>query len=248
MPKISVVIITYNEEGNIKHCLESIKTITDEIVIVDSYSTDNTEKICKEYKTRFIKHKFEGHIEQKNWAAQQAKHQYILSLDADEVISEELQKSISEIKNNLSYDGYFVNRLNNYCGKWIKHSGWYPDRVVRLYNKKNYHYNDAYVHESVSCDGAKVLDLTSDLYHYTVNTLDEYIAKRNRYAQDWAKRQYDKGKRASIAQIMLHPLFAFIRHYILRLGILDGYHGFLIAVIQMQYTFNKYNFLYFMKS
>ena len=128
MPKsvqISVVIIAFNEERNIGRCIDSVKEIADDIVVVDSFSKDNTEEICSEKNARFIQHPFEGHIEQKNWAITQAKHQYVLSLDADEALDEQLISEISFIKSNWTHDGYSMNRLNQFCGKWIKHGGWY---------------------------------------------------------------------------------------------------------------------------
>ena len=121
MTKLTAVIITLNEEKNIGRCLESVKDIADEIVVVDSFSTDNTEKICKQYGIRFLQHSFVGHIEQKNWAITQAKYPHILSLDADELLSDRLKRSIREVKENCEFDGYYFNRLTNYCGKWIRH-------------------------------------------------------------------------------------------------------------------------------
>jgi len=135
MPKLSVVIITLNEEKNIGRCLESVKDIADEIVIVDSFSTDRTEEICLRYNARFIKHEFVGHIEQKNWAIEQASYLHVLSLDADEELSERLKKSILEVKGNWKHDGYYFNRLTNYCGKWIRHTSWYPARKLRLWDR-----------------------------------------------------------------------------------------------------------------
>src|ERR1041385_5289202 len=131
--QLSVVIITYNEEKNIVRCLDSIREIADDIVVVDSFSTDKTEMICKEKGVRFIQHKFEGHIEQKNWAITQAKFPFVLSLDADEAPDEELKKEILKVKADANYDGYKMNRLTNYCGKWIRHCGWYPDTKLRIH-------------------------------------------------------------------------------------------------------------------
>jgi glycosyltransferase involved in cell wall biosynthesis len=130
MQKISVVIITYNEEKDIGRCLDAVKDVADDIVVVDSFSTDRTEEICKEKGARFVQHKFEGHIQQKNWAITQARYPHVLSLDADEVVSERLQKEILKVKENWQADGYYFNRMTNYCGKWIKHCGWYPDRKI----------------------------------------------------------------------------------------------------------------------
>ena len=131
-----VIIITLNEERNIGRCLESVNDIADEIVVVDSYSTDDTEKICKLYGVKFIQHRFDGHIEQKNWAINQAKYPHILSLDADEVLSPRLKASIKAVKENWEFDGYYFNRMTNYCGKWIRHSSWYPSRKLRLWDSR----------------------------------------------------------------------------------------------------------------
>ena len=134
MTKLSVVIITFNEEKNIARCLASIENIADDIVVVDSFSTDKTEQICLKFKVRFIQHKFEGHIQQKNWALQHAKYPHVLSLDADEALDEKLKSQIESIKGNWIADGYTMNRLTNYCGQWIKHCGWYPDKKLNNYD------------------------------------------------------------------------------------------------------------------
>src|SRR6187551_311049 len=132
--QLSVVIITFNEERNIARCLDSVREIADDVVVVDSFSTDKTEAICREKGARFVQHKFEGHIEQKNYAVTQAKFPYILSLDADEAPDEKLIASIKKVKADWIADGYSMNRLTNYCGKWIHHCGWYPDVKLRLWD------------------------------------------------------------------------------------------------------------------
>lgn len=244
--KISVAIICKNEAKRIRRCLESIKW-ADEIVIVDSGSTDDTLNIAREFTDKIFEYKnWQGFGNQRRIAEDKTNNDWILAIDSDEVLSQDLQKEINSVIEQADDSKvYRFNRLTHFCGKFIRHSGWFPDKIVRLYNKNKFRYNDAFVHESVACKGAEVMDLKGAFFHYTTDSLDEYIDKRNRYAQAWAKRQYDKGKRAYMLQILTRPLFAFFRHYILRLGVLDGYHGFLIAVIQMQYTFNKYNFLKF---
>jgi (heptosyl)LPS beta-1,4-glucosyltransferase len=244
--KISAVIICKNEEKRIRRCLESIKW-ADEIVLLDSGSTDKTLSIAKEYTNKiFVNTDWQGFGPQKRLAESHATHDWILAIDSDEVVSDELRCEILEkIKSASENDVFRFNRLTHFCGKYIKHSGWHPDRIVRLYNKKIYHYNDAFVHETVNCKGANKIDLKGTLFHYTLDSLEEYIDKRNRYAKAWAENQYEMGRRTNFIEAILHSLFAFIRHYILRLGFLDGYHGFMVSVIQMQYTFNKYNFLMF---
>ena len=134
MPKLSVVIITFNEERNIGRCIESVREVADEIVVVDSFSTDKTRAICEKHGVNFIEHAFDGHIQQKNFAITQAKFPHQLSLDADEALSEDLKTEILKIKNDWRYDSYRMNRLTNYCGKWIHHCGWYPDTKLRLYD------------------------------------------------------------------------------------------------------------------
>ena len=157
MPKISAVIITFNEEKYIEKCISSLEEIADEIIVVDSFSTDRTEDICGKFNVRFSKHKFDGYVEQKNYAMSLASYPYILSLDADEALSDELKKSILGIKDNLKYDGYIFNRLNNYCGKWIKHSRWYPDKHLRLFNSAKGKWTGPNPHDKFKLDpGSKV--------------------------------------------------------------------------------------------
>ncbi|MDH5765550.1 MAG: glycosyltransferase family 2 protein [Gammaproteobacteria bacterium] len=244
--KLTVTIICLNEEKRIRQCLESVKW-ADEIVLVDSGSTDSTLEIAKEYTDRiFVNSDWQGFGPQKKLAVNYASNDWVLALDSDEVVSEKLREEIiAAIKDVDEYTVFRLNRLTSFCGKFIKHSGWHPDRIVRLFNKNHYNYNEAFVHEAVECAGASKIDLKQKLLHYQMDSLEEYINKRNRYAKAWAESQYKKGKRTNFLEIMLHTIFSFLRHYVFRLGVLDGYHGFMIAVIQMQYTFNKYNFLMF---
>ncbi len=244
--KISVAIICKNEEARIRRCLNSIAWV-DEIVVVDSGSTDKTLAIVAEYTDKiFINIDWPGFGLQKRLAVEKTTNNWVLALDADEVVSEELQSEMIQCMIDVDEKTVFrLNRLTHFCSKFIYHSGWHPDKIVRLFNKKHYQYNDKPVHESVDSDGAKRVDFKGKLYHYTFESLEEYISKRNRYAEDWAEGQFKKGRKVTVPEILVHVIFAFIRHYVLRLGVLDGYHGFLISVIQMQYTFNKYNFLKF---
>jgi len=244
--KLSVAIICKNEESRIKRCLESVSWV-DEIVVVDSGSTDKTLEIVSEFTDKiFINADWPGFGLQKRLAVDKATNNWVLALDSDEVVSEELKNEIVKCLQSADEKTVFrLNRLTYFCNKFIYHSGWHPDKIVRLFNKKHYQYNDASIHESVNCKEAKKIDLKGKLFHYTFESLEKYIDKRNSYAKAWAESQFKKGKKASVIKILFHTLFAFIRHYILRLGVLDGYHGFLISVIQMQYTFNKYNFLRF---
>ncbi len=244
-PQISVIIICKNEGKRIRRCLESIRW-ADEIVIMDSGSSDNTLEICREFTDRiFINRDWPGFGPQRRMAEEHASYDWLLAIDADEIMSPGLQDEIIALRKRLINPDtvYRLSRLTFFCGRFIRHSGWHPDRIVRLYNRQSYRYNKAHVHEAVLCKGARVRDLQSLLLHFTSESLADYIDKRNGYARAWAKAKHAEGKRSTITQATSRAAFAFIRHYILRLGILDGYQGFLIAAIQMQYTFNKYNFL-----
>jgi len=226
--KISVTIICKNEENRIRKCLDSVSW-ADEIVVVDSGSTDKTLDVVAEYTDKIFINDWPGFGLQKAFAVNKASNDWVLSLDADEVVSEKLRHEIENMDSHLDEKTvYRINRLTHFCNKFIYHSGWHPDKIVRF-------------------KGAKKIDLKAKLFHYTFESLQEYIDKRNAYAKAWAKSQFAKGRKVNLFMIILHSSFAFFRHYILRLGVLDGYHGFLISVIQMQYTFNKYNFLKFMK-
>ena len=243
---LSVTIICKNEENRIRRCLESV-TWVDEIIIVDSGSTDKTLEIAAQYTDKiYTNTDWPGFGLQKKLAVDKAKNDWVLALDSDEVVSEELKNEIIKCMGNVDEKTvYRINRLTHFCGKFIYHSGWHPDKIVRLFNKKYYNYNDKFVHETVECNGAKQIDLKGKLFHYTFESLEAYIDKRNSYAKAWAESQFNKGRTTHVFEILSRSLFAFVRHYIIRLGFLDGYHGFLISVIQMQYTFNKYNFLKF---
>jgi len=241
MQKISVVIITYNEEKNIERCLLSVKNIADEIVVVDSFSTDKTEEICRKFNVKFVQHKFDGHIEQKNRAITFASNQYVLSLDADEVLSGQLQKSILEVKQNLSFDGYKFNRLTNYCGKWIKHTGWYPDTKLRLWNSKKGEWKGKNPHDRYEMQkDAKIKFLKGDLLHYSYFSIHQHIAQVNKFTGIAAKAALDEGEKTSLFKIIIHPFWKFFRDYIFKLGFLDGYYGFVISVISAHATFIKH--------
>ena len=241
MIKLSVVIITFNEELNIERCIKSVKTIADEIVVVDSFSTDKTEEICAKEVLKFIKHKFEGHIEQKNWAITQASYPHILSIDADEELSEELIKSIIEIKNNWQNDGYTMNRITNYCGKWIKHCGWYPDTKLRLWNSTKGKWGGINPHDKYELNqGCTQSHLRGDLHHFSYYTIQQHIAQVNKFTDILSKAMFDKGIRSSFFKLLINPIIKFFKDYFFMLGFLDGYYGFLISRISAHATFLKY--------
>jgi len=241
MTKISGVIITFNEEKFIENCIKSIIDVVDEIVVIDSFSIDKTKEICLKYGVRFIENPFEGFTTQKNFANDQARYDYVLSLDADEELSQELKQSILKAKENLNYDGYSFNRLNNYCGKWIKHSGWYPDSKIRLFNRNKAKWKgENNLHEIIVLDNPKSHNhLRGDLLHWAYTSYSEHCQKINKYT-DMAARSMATRKKVGYFKIMVNPFWKFIRNYFVKKGFLDGSQGFVISVFTAFETFLKY--------
>jgi len=242
MHKLSVAIITFNEEHNIARCLHSVQEIADEIIVVDSFSTDETEKICSHFaQVRFIKHAFAGHIEQKNYAKNICSHDLVLSLDADEALSPELCSSIQEIKKQSKHDGYTCNRLNHYCGQAIKHCGWYPDVSLRLWHKNKGNWGGSNPHDIfIMNSGTHTKHLQGDILHYTFDSIEEHCNQINYFSTISAKSKFQKGKQANRAQILIYPFWRFFRTYILQLGFLDGTMGFIICKNSAHAVFLKY--------
>jgi glycosyltransferase involved in cell wall biosynthesis len=242
MLPLSAVIITYNEERNIRRCLDSLHDLVAEIVVVDSFSTDKTKAICLEYpKVCFIENPFEGHIQQKNYALQQASNNYVLSLDADEALSDELRTSIQNIDFSTTNAAYKFNRLSNYCGCWIRHGSWYPDVKLRLFNHHFTRWKGINPHDKAELlNDGKVVHLKGDLLHYSYYTVDEHIRKLDYFSTLAARAYFDIERKATWFHLIVRPPFAFFRDYILRLGFLDGYSGWLIAKLTAIYTFQKY--------
>lgn len=244
MTEISVVIITYNEERNIERCLLSVKDIADEIVVLDSFSTDKTEEICKKYNVKFFQHKFDGHIEQKNRAITYASNQYILSLDADETLSDELKNSIQEVKKNWQFDGYYFNRLTNFCGKWIKHGGWYPDKKLRLFNSRKGSWGGNNPHDKyILKKGASSKYLQGDILHYSFYSIQQYIEQSTKFAKIGADAAFKNNKKFTLLNLFINPTLKFLKMYFLRLGFLDGKFGFIIAKNAAKATYLKYRTL-----
>ncbi len=249
MVKLSAIIITFNEERNIGRCLDSLVGVADEVVVVDSFSTDDTEKICREKGARFVQHAFEGHIEQKNWALKQASHFHILSLDADEALSEPLRASILFAKENWRHDGYTMNRLTNYCGQWIRHSGWYPDRKLRLFDRREGQWGGTNPHDRVEMNtGSTAAHLQGDLLHYSYYTVNEHVERARKYADIAARAMHAQGKRASWLNMIFSPAVKFLRNYVLKLGFLDGRAGWTICKIAAWETYLKYRTLLRLRS
>ena len=242
MVQLSVVIITFNEEKNIARCLDSVKEIADDIIVVDSFSTDKTEEICKAKGARFIANKFEGHIEQKNWAFTQAKFPHIFSIDADEAVSNELKRSILAIKSNWTKDGYYMNRLTNYCGKWIYHCGWYPDKKLRLMDSRKGKWGGINPHDKYEMNGGDGTNgfIKGDILHYSYNTLEDHYKQVEYFTNISAKEYFSKGKKTNMLTILFSPVIKFIRDYIVKLGFLDGGAGYTISRISAYATYLKY--------
>jgi glycosyltransferase involved in cell wall biosynthesis len=241
MPKISAVIITYNEEQFIDKCLASLKGVADEIVVVDSFSTDTTEDICKKHNVRFIKHAFEGFRDQKNFALQLASYKNILSLDADEALSDQLRESILAVKERWEFDGYVFNRRSNYCGTWINHSEWYPDKQLRMFYTDHGKWGVLNLHEKfMMSNGATIGKMKGDLLHWPFLSLQDHINKMKKYSAIGAEEFHKAGKKANIFTPYIHYLWGFFRAYIVHRGILDGRNGFLICSLYAKSTFNKY--------
>jgi len=240
--KISAVIITMNEERNIARCLQSLQGVADEIIVLDSFSSDRTEEICKQYEVNFIKHPFEGYIQQKNKANDIATYDLVLSLDADEELSPELQQSVLAIKKAWNADAYRFSRLTNFYGKrWIKHCGCYPDKKLRLWDKRKGRWGGFNPHDMVVMEkGARVKWVKGDILHYTCDSISEHVAKENRYSDIIAKDKYKRGIKVSIMKIIYKTVWRFVYKYFFRLGFLDGFYGFIVCNIFAFGTFLKY--------
>ncbi|HIC91363.1 MAG TPA: glycosyltransferase family 2 protein [Syntrophaceae bacterium] len=239
MESLSVTIITYNEGKDIRDCLESVKW-ADEIIIVDSFSTDKTVDICEEYTDKIYKEEWKGYASQKNSAIDKAKSDWILSIDADEKVPNPLKEEIfSVLSSPNKKEGYFIARKNFFCGRWIKHGGWYPDYTMRLFRKGKGRFPVREVHESAVVTGATGY-LTNPLEHYTYQSVSDFLQRMNQYSSLSAQEYFHKGKRAKLIQIIFGPIFTFIRMYIIQRGFLDGYLGLLLSVLYSYYTFTKY--------
>lgn len=241
MTKISAVIITLNEERNIERCILSLQDIADEIIVIDSFSNDKTQEICKNFDVKFFQTKWLGYSDTKNYGNNIASYDYILSVDADEAISEDLKKEIFLIKKSDKIeDAYFMNRLTNYCGSWIHHCGWYPDKKLRLWNKQKGKW-EGNIHEEVKMQAdAGISDLKSDLLHYSYYSIQQHINQANKFTDLTAAEAFKNAKKSSLFKIIFNPIVKFIKDYFIKLGFLDGYHGFIICVISSFATFLKY--------
>lgn len=240
MDKISAVIITYNEEKNIRRCLNSLIGVADEIIVLDSYSSDKTKTICEEFEVKFIESAWKGYSQSKNIANAHASNAYILSVDADEELSEALKESILKAKERGLNGAYSFNRLSNYMGRWIRHGDWYPDRKMRIWNKNEGSWKGE-IHEKVEFPvNVSIKHLKGDLNHYSYYSISEHIEQINKYSTLSAEELYRKKKKVGFIKIILSPWSQFFTSFVIKLGFLDGYKGFAISLITSFGSYLKY--------
>lgn len=245
MNKISVVIITMNEERNIRRCLESVLPVADEIIVVDSLSTDATQDICSAYPVQFISHKWEGYAASKNFANALAKNDLILSIDADEALSPALTQSIKALKERVlaPNEVFSMNRLNNYCGKWIKGCGLYPDTKIRIW-RNGFAQWEGLVHEWLNFKEApKNTLLDGDLLHYSWETHEDFSKQQFHFAELGAQSYFERGKKTGILPWLFSPGINFIRTYFIKGGFLYGKDGYRICRTLMKANRQKYSLL-----
>ncbi len=238
--RVSAVVIAYNDEANMRACLESLYW-ADEIIVVDSYSTDQTAKISLEYTDKIYQHEFHGFGRLRNEAMAHATYDWVLSLDTDERATPELYE---EIRHKLSHasdvHAYFIPRLNYFLGRWITHCGWYPDyRQPQFFHKAHMRYREDLVHESFEVSGP-VGYFTSHVKQYPFRDINQYFMKMDRYSSLMSEEMKKRGRRFYVHQLLSHPLFTFFKMYVLRRGFLDGKPGLILSGLYAYYTFVKY--------
>lgn len=241
MSKLSAVIITFNEERNIERCIRALQGIVDEIIVLDSFSTDQTVSICQSLNVRVEQKEWLGYSASKNYLNDLAQHPYIFSVDADEVVDKELAEAILAEKQKGFDSVYSVNRMTNYMGTWIKHSGWYPDVKVRIFPKHGSEWQGKFVHEELQFpSNLAIKQLPGHLEHYSYYSYTDHRARADHYSALTAQKQHAAGKTASVFKPYLSAIGRFIGMYFLKLGILDGKMGFKIALISAQSNIFKY--------
>jgi len=238
--EISVVVITYNEEKRLDGALKSVADIASEIIVVDSFSTDETINVAKKYTDRVYQRKWTNYADQKNFSNSKASFPWILSLDADERLSPELQKEIAQIKvDEPSCPGFSMPRQAFYLGKWIRHSGWYPDRKIRLFRNEKAHWEGEYVHEKLVIQG-EIKKLKGRLFHLTYRNIADHLDRINTFSTLGAQKLYSQKKKCRWYHLVFNPLFGFNKSYFLKAGFLDGYAGFVIAVLHGYSIYARY--------
>ncbi|MEY3398517.1 MAG: hypothetical protein RL220_1111 [Bacteroidota bacterium] len=242
--KLSAAIITFNEEHNIGRCIESLKGVADEIVVVDSFSTDRTQEICEKAGARFIRNPFEGHIQQKNFALNQCTGDWILSLDADEALDDPLRESIRMAIADETAEGFRMNRLTYYCGHWVKHCGWYPDTKLRLVRKGRAEWRGVNPHDRLDLiSGADSGFLIGDILHYSYYTREDHLRQIEYFSGIASKELFQRGKKISLVMMVVKVIAQFLKSYVFKLGFLDGMTGWNISRLSAFATWRKYTML-----
>ena len=236
---LTILVPTYNEEANIRDCLESVKW-ANEIFVVDSFSTDGTLDICREYTEKILQHEYVNSAAQKNWAIPQATHKWVMIVDSDERVSKRLRASMEKaLEDNGGHDGFYVRRENYFLDRRVEHGGWHRDRVLRLFNRERGRYQDREVHACIEVEGRTEF-LEGPLYHYTFKGIDQYFEKFMRYTS-WAANDLKSwGRRPSWINLAVRPWIRFFKMYILRRGFLDGKHGLVLSYLAAFSVFAKY--------
>jgi len=240
LKKLSVTLITFNESTKVERALKSIAPLADEIVVVDSFSTDKTEEICRKYTEQFLKRDWPGYRDQKNFALNQATHEWVLSIDADEVISPALLVELLAWKHSeKEHSGYLMPRRTFFMGQWIYHTTWYPDWQLRLFRKSEASWVGGRVHESVRVVGS-VQRMENVIEHYTYSDISEYLAQLQNFTDLSARDYFDQGRRAHLSNLVLNPAVEFTRNYFLCRGFLDGVAGLVVSCLAAVSVFFKF--------
>lgn len=241
MDRVSAVLVTKNEALNVERCLASLARVVDEILVVDDFSTDDTAAICERLGARVVRQAWLGFGAQKNLANSLARHDWILSLDADEALDPALQRAVETARTRGLSGAYEISRLNSYYGRFVRHGLEYPDRKVRLFRRDAATWNDSLVHERLHFAGpVEITRLDGHLLHWAYARLEDHVAKANRYTTLAARDALARGRRPSAAKLLLGPLSTFVRAYFLRAGFLDGLHGLVLAALHAHGTFLKH--------
>jgi glycosyltransferase involved in cell wall biosynthesis len=240
MPKITVLVPCFNNEDIIEDCLESVKW-ADEIYVVDSGSTDRTREIALKYTDRIVVHEYVNSATQKNWAIPLCTHEWVMVIDTDERATPELQKEIQELMaGGPEFDGYYIDRQNHFFGIPISTCGWERDDVLRIFKRDTSRYRDRHVHADVIIESGKIGRVKGKLLHYTYNSFDQYLEKFGRYTTWSANDLYKAGKKPTVSNLTLRPLFRFFKMFILRKGFTDGVPGLILCLLAAMSVFMKY--------
>ena len=244
MPKISACIISFNEEKKIEDCLKSLLPVADEIIVIDSLSTDNTREIASKYTDRIFEQPFLGHIEQKNLAVDRASNNWILSLDCDERLSEQLQQSILAVKDRLGdADAYCMSRKTFYVYRWLNHC-WYPDIKTRLFNRETSRWGGTNPHDHIETRGSSIVRLDGDIFHYSFDSISDHLRTIDKFTEIGADELIRKNKSFNVLSPLTHASWIFIKLYIVKRGFLDGFAGLVVSVLSDMHVFTKYSKAY----